>query len=177
MYDRAYIDYLIYFHCERDYFECHEVLEEHWKNDPTKERKKYWVGLIQIAVGLYHQRRGNFRGALKMISNAILLLENDRQAVKKLGLHSEQLIKQLTKRKNEIEVKQSYYSFNLPILDKELLRICQNRCKNTQYIWGQASDLANEYLIHKHTKRDRTEVIDERIQQLKIRRKETPNEF
>jgi predicted metal-dependent hydrolase len=170
MYDRAYIDYLVYFHCERDYFECHEVLEEHWKKDSPKDRKKYWVGLIQIAVGLYHQRRGNFTGALKTISNAINLLGNERQAVHKLGLHSEELLKQLTIRKNEIEAEQSYYSFNLPIVDEELVSICQNRCKNSQYLWGQESDVSNEELIHKHTKRDRTEVIKERKLQLEIRK-------
>lgn len=52
LYPKAYIDYLVYFHGLRDYFECHEVLEEHWKKDDKAERKKYWVGLIQIAVAL-----------------------------------------------------------------------------------------------------------------------------
>ncbi|MGM0874053.1 MAG: DUF309 domain-containing protein [Bacillota bacterium] len=175
MYDRAYIEYLIYFHCERDYFECHEVLEEHWKNDPPKERKTYWVGLIQIAVGLYHHRRGNFAGALRMISNAIQLLESDQQAVQKLGLQSNELINQLRKRKNEIVDGHGYYSFNLPINDKKLLKICHNLCADSQQIWGQASDLSNEYLIHKHTKRNRTDVIDERKQQLELRKNSRNN--
>ncbi|PAD68333.1 hypothetical protein CHH83_14265, partial [Bacillus sp. 7586-K] len=34
MYDQEYIDFLVHFHCDRDYFECHEILEEHWKKDP-----------------------------------------------------------------------------------------------------------------------------------------------
>ncbi|MBZ5750404.1 DUF309 domain-containing protein [Metabacillus rhizolycopersici] len=171
MYDRAYIDYLIYFHCERDYFECHEVLEEHWKSEAKNERKTYWVGLIQIAVGLYHQRRGNFTGALRMISNSIQLLENDQQAVNKLGLNSDELVTILNKRKSEIVNKQSYYSINLPIIDKVLLKICHNHCIDTKKIWGQASDLSNEYLINKHTKRNRTGVINERIKQLELRKK------
>jgi uncharacterized protein len=171
MYDRAYIDYLIYFHCERDYFECHEVLEEHWKSVPKSERKTYWVGLIQIAVGLYHQRRGNFAGALRMISNAIQLLENDQQAVNKLGLNGDELVTILNKRKSEIENKQSYYSINLPIIDKALLKICHKHCTDTKKLWGQASDLSNEYLINKHTKRNRSSVINERIKQLELRKK------
>jgi predicted metal-dependent hydrolase len=171
MYDRAFIDYLLHFHCERDYFECHEVLEEHWKTDPPKMRKKYWVGLIQVAVGLYHQRRGNFTGALRMISNSIQLLENDRQAIEKLGLHSEELIKELKKRKNEILDKRSYYSFNIPINDQELLHICQMQCKDSHKLWGKDSDLSDEYLIHKHIKRNRSTVIEERYQQLELRRR------
>jgi uncharacterized protein len=172
MYDRAFIDYLIYFHCERDYFECHEVLEEHWKKDPPKERKKYLVGFIQIAVGLYHQRRGNFNGAFKMISNAIDLLEDDPISIEKLGLHSEKLLKLLKERKNEIKNKQSYRSINLPITDETLMSLCLQHCSDKNVIWGTESDLSNEHLIHKHSKRDRTEVIEERLLQLK-KRKET----
>lgn len=169
MYDQAYIDYLIYFHCERDYFECHEVLEEHWKKDPPKERKKYWVGLIQIAVGLYHQRRGNYPGAYRMISNAINLLEEELEMLKILGLQNEELIKQLKHRKQEIFNKQPYHSFNFPIEDRRLESICLNRCTSENLTWGKHSDLSNEYLLHKHIKRDRTEVITERELQLKKR--------
>jgi uncharacterized protein len=172
VYDRAYIEYLIHFHCDRDYFECHEVLEEHWKNDPPTHRKKYWVGLIQIAVGLYHQRRGNYPGALRMITNAITLLENDQQAVQNLGIKSESLIQQLKKRKKEIENNQDYYSFNLPISDMKLLAYCQEQCQNSQEPWGQKSDLTNEYLVHKHMRRNRSDVIEERKQQLELRKKQ-----
>lgn len=31
LYPTAYIKYLFHFHTDRDYFECHELLEEHWK--------------------------------------------------------------------------------------------------------------------------------------------------
>ncbi|MCD2486520.1 DUF309 domain-containing protein, partial [Staphylococcus aureus] len=50
MYPKAYIDYLVEFHATRDYFECHEILEEYWKEDPPKKRKRYWVGFIELAV-------------------------------------------------------------------------------------------------------------------------------
>ncbi len=62
MYPKAYIDYLVEFHATRDYFECHEILEEYWKEDPPKKRKRYWVGFIQLAVALYHHRRQNTAG-------------------------------------------------------------------------------------------------------------------
>ena len=71
MYPKEYIDYLVYFHTDRDFFECHEILEEYWKKDKTSELNQAWVGLIQVAVGLYHHRRNNIRGARKMISSAI----------------------------------------------------------------------------------------------------------
>ena len=34
-YPEAYTDYLCYFHGARDYFECHEVMEEYWKEHPN----------------------------------------------------------------------------------------------------------------------------------------------
>ncbi|WP_205628902.1 DUF309 domain-containing protein, partial [Acinetobacter baumannii] len=52
LYPEALIDYLVYFHADRDFFECHEVLEDYWKSLPKEERSLFWVGLIQIAVGL-----------------------------------------------------------------------------------------------------------------------------
>lgn len=63
MYPKPYIDYLVYFHTNRDYFECHEVLEEHWKVADPRHRNVLWVGLIQVAVSLYHHRRSNYVGA------------------------------------------------------------------------------------------------------------------
>jgi len=39
MYPEPYLEYLIQFHAERDYFECHEILEEYWKSAPANERE------------------------------------------------------------------------------------------------------------------------------------------
>ncbi|PMC39473.1 DUF309 domain-containing protein [Bacillus sp. UMB0899] len=172
MFDRAYIDYLLHFHCDRDYFECHEVLEEHWKKDVLKDRKKYWVGLIQIAVALYHHRRGNFSGALKMISNAIGIIESERDHIEKLGLHSDLLMKLLVKRKNEIQHQRPYTSIDLPIKNKELMKECLSICKNEGIEWGAESNLTDKELIHRHKRRDRTDVIEERLFQLEKRKVE-----
>ena len=63
MYPTEYIQFLIHFHGDYDYFECHEILEEYWKTKPRGNRDHYLVGLIQIAVSLYHHRRSNWNGA------------------------------------------------------------------------------------------------------------------
>jgi predicted metal-dependent hydrolase len=71
-YEPLYIDYLIYFNRDQDYFECHEVLEELWlerNHDPL------YKGLLQIAVGLYHYRNGNLRGGGMMLQSSLELLE------------------------------------------------------------------------------------------------------
>ncbi len=86
MYPKAYIDYLVEFHATRDYFECHEILEEFWKEDPPKKRKRYWVGFIQLAVALYHHRRQNTAGAKRLMANSIRILQAEHRAVEDLGL-------------------------------------------------------------------------------------------
>lgn len=169
MYPQAYLDYLIYFHAHRDYFECHEVLEAYWKEEA--QRKKIWVGLIQIAVALYHQRRGNFAGAKKMMHRALEILEKEQNELERLGIHSQQLLKQLAGRLQDIEQERAYQSMTLP-LKHDLLQTCQQLCQEKRLTWGKVSDLNNEFLIHKHTLRDRSEVIAERKMQQELRTKE-----
>ena len=49
----------------REYFECHEVLENAWRAEKGPIRELY-RGILQIAVGYYHIQRGNYIGARKM---------------------------------------------------------------------------------------------------------------
>jgi predicted metal-dependent hydrolase len=165
MYPKAYIEYLVHFHGDRDYFECHEVLEEYWKEDERCNRKKHWVALIQVAVSLYHQRRGNFSGALKMMKNALSVLRGERDVVIKLGLDYEKILKIIEDRVTEIENGVPYSSIVLPIIDESLLKECQSKCDEKGVLWGRSSDLSDHYLINKHTLRDRSNVIQEREQQ------------
>lgn len=67
-YDPLYIEHLHYFNRERDYFECHEVLEELWLREG---RSLLYQGLLQVAVGLYHHRGGNLNGAVKLFTGAL----------------------------------------------------------------------------------------------------------
>ncbi|WP_068496699.1 DUF309 domain-containing protein [Paenibacillus kribbensis] len=72
-YEPLYVTYLIYFNRDRDYFECHEVLEELWLK---LDRDPVYKGLLQIAVGLFHFRNGNYRGGHMMLDSAVHRLEH-----------------------------------------------------------------------------------------------------
>ncbi|MDF0726162.1 DUF309 domain-containing protein [Cytobacillus sp. S13-E01] len=172
MYPKAYLNYLIHFHGDRDYFECHEVLEEHWKEAQRAERKLYWVGLIQLAVGLYHQRRGNFKGAYRMMNNAIDIIKKERDSLTKLGLDYEELLSIVLKRVNEIQNQVPYKSFTLPISDKKLLSTCIESCETKGLTWGIDSDITDHYLVNKHMLRDRSEVINERERQKRLKERD-----
>lgn len=72
-YDRLYLEFLYYFNEARDYFECHEVMEELWLEEG---RSPLYQGLLQVAVGLYHHANGNVSGAIKLLTAALEKLES-----------------------------------------------------------------------------------------------------
>ncbi len=50
---------------EREFFACHDVLEELWTDTLGPERA-FYQGLIHAAVSLFHFEEGNLGGARKM---------------------------------------------------------------------------------------------------------------
>lgn len=56
-----------------EYWECHETLEDLWRPEPDHIRYLY-QGILQIGVGFYHLRRGNWRGAVNKLRGGIAYL-------------------------------------------------------------------------------------------------------
>ncbi|MEI4790496.1 DUF309 domain-containing protein [Bacillus sp. FJAT-53060] len=167
MYPEAYLTFLHEFHTTRDYFECHEILEEYWKEYPPEQRKEYWVGLIQLAVALYHQRRGNRKGAKRLISNSLHLLESNRSVLSNLGFDDEAFLLLLRTLKKKMDEDMPYESVMLPIKDQVLLSLCKEMAQKEGLTFGQESNLSHTFLIEKHRLRDRTDVLREREKQIK----------
>jgi uncharacterized protein len=63
-YDPRYLAGILFFNA-RDFFEAHEVWEDLWADSAAPERR-FYQGLIQAAVGLFHFGNGNLRGAAKL---------------------------------------------------------------------------------------------------------------
>ncbi|NQX63181.1 DUF309 domain-containing protein [Paenibacillus qinlingensis] len=168
-YPEAYTDYLCYFHGARDYFECHEVMEEYWKEHPKDPARLTYVGLIQIAVGMYHSRRGNYAGAVKMLQSAAKNLQ--AEDVRTLGLDDVELQARITQAWQAIGTENyRFEDMNLPISDPELSNLCFELCQLKGWGWQTPSLMSDEMIIHKHTRRDRSEVIEERARQQVIRK-------
>jgi uncharacterized protein len=51
------------------FFECHEAWEEVWKR-AGGDAKRFYQGLIQIAVAILHAQRGNREGAASVYAKA-----------------------------------------------------------------------------------------------------------
>lgn len=117
-YEPLYVDYLVYFNRDRDYFECHEVLEELWL---AKDREPIYKGLLQVAVGMYHFRNQNIRGAKLMLSSAIQILEPYPDEI--LGIELGLLLsscERTLKRLHHSGTPVPYQDFTIVISDDEL---------------------------------------------------------
>ncbi|WP_458126248.1 DUF309 domain-containing protein [Paenibacillus sp. Z3-2] len=119
IYESLYIDYLIYFNRDQDYFECHEVLEELWLE---RDRDSLYKGLLQIAVGLYHFRNGNLRGGIMMLQSSVDLLEPypDTTLGIDLGVLVQE-VKKLVKELSESDAQSvTYRDLSIRIVDEAL---------------------------------------------------------
>lgn len=56
-----------------EYYECHETLEEIWREETGQIRDLY-KGILQVGVGIYHAKRSNLKGAARLVSSGIELL-------------------------------------------------------------------------------------------------------
>jgi predicted metal-dependent hydrolase len=72
-YEPRYLAGILFFN-ERDFFESHEVWEALWMECGGPERR-FYQGLIQTAVALYHFGNGNVRGAVKLYHSSRNYLE------------------------------------------------------------------------------------------------------
>ncbi len=90
-YEARYLAGILFFN-QQDYFEAHEVWESLWMHCAGPERK-FYQGLIQAAVALYHFGNGNLRGAVKLFHSS----RNYMQAYgnQYLGLDSAEFWKQM----------------------------------------------------------------------------------
>lgn len=103
------------------------------------------------------------------MEGALNIFENETDDLERLGLHSASLVEQIKQRIEDIKNRKAYKSMTLP-LREDVLEECQQLCQQQQLTWGIPSDVNNEALIHKHTLRDRSDVLEERDRQRKRRR-------
>lgn len=60
-----------------DYFESHEAWEELWMGEHGESRR-FFQGLIQAAVALYHLENGNEIGSRKLVASSAAYLQTYR---------------------------------------------------------------------------------------------------
>ncbi len=170
MYPNEYIDYLAHFHGDQDFFECHEILEEYWKEVDPGNKESIWVSFILIAVSCYHHRRENFKGARKTLEKAITMFQHGNWNWSVYGLDEHTLLIRMKERLLDINNQLPFKPLALPIIDASLEKQCVNRCQSLGMDWKSAYTPADT-IVHRHLTRDRSEVIMERNAAIEERKK------
>jgi len=104
-----------------------------------------------------------------MLSSAIEILGKQREQLQELGLDESALLRLLEQRLDDLRKALPYQRMDLPIASQTLRECYQQACRQRQLPESRSSDMTNEYLLNKHTLRDRQEVREERMRQLKLR--------
>jgi uncharacterized protein len=102
------------------FFEYHELLEDHWRAE-TGDRKRFLQGLIQVAVGLHHWERHNYRGARILLREGVERLAMGRPRL--LGLDVEALYYEVQRLRAALEElgRQSSQALSRTLLPKQRL--------------------------------------------------------
>jgi predicted metal-dependent hydrolase len=125
-YDRLYVDFIYYFNIKRDYFECHEVMEELWLEEG---RAPLYQGLLQLAVGLYHHWNGNVGGSIKLFSQGIDKLQHFPSPI--LGIDLAKILiesKEYVNKLHHIAMEPfDFYDLTLAVVDPDLESMVSTR--------------------------------------------------
>lgn len=147
---QQYLDFLFEFHMVRDYFECHEIMETYWKSQPTfPDKKQAEVALLQLAVGLYHWRRGNYNGALYELERVQANLEYTlKDLVEVYDLSGLDLAEDISDLVYLVKTNQEYYDYNLPLNQHVLQAYCE--AFELSSSWQAPSPMDDDAIIHHH---------------------------
>ncbi|MGB5631486.1 MAG: DUF309 domain-containing protein [Waterburya sp.] len=76
---------------QQQFYACHDTLEAIWVEAPETE-KRFYQGILQVAVGCYHLSNDNLRGAIILLGEAVRRLCDYQPDYKEIDV--EQLLEQ-----------------------------------------------------------------------------------
>lgn len=159
-----YVEFFTYFNGNEDYFECHEVFEELWKEVAPGHKEHVLVGFILIATGLYHWRRGNMAGATRSIEKGIRIVEVAEPCEYTAYLDLTQFLTKSKEAFAAIQKGQPFQPFKIILTNERLAQLVAEQIASLP-----ATD--PHFIQHKHTLRDRSDVIAERAKQLALKQR------
>ena len=158
---------------EQDYFECHEIMEDAWKNKSFYSKQDKEVFLILVATAEYHYRRGNKTGAYRSLQKALNIYQKTPFNLNDLGL-KQNFLELINNRLTLIHV-EPFTPMNYPITDEvfeALFHESNFDDKESFKSYLASHKVIDENLIHRHKLRDRTEVINERLRALNRKKRD-----
>lgn len=147
-----FVDYCAYFNGNQDYFECHEVLEEYWKDIAPGNKNHPLVGYIQLATGFYHWRRNNYTGAQRILNKTISNFSRNKDCPFFEYIDFPQLLKDCTKTVDAIQNRTPFVPISIVITHPSLAQLVKRKIRSLPPI-------SDDFLLHKHMLRDRSDIL------------------
>lgn len=162
-----FVNFIVYFNRNQDYFECHEVLEEYWKSIPDSDKEHPLAAYILLATGMYHWRRSNKAGALRTINKAqtkfATFIANYPAYTEEIDF--DQLTQDVKRSVSRLEQDLPFESFSIAILSAKVTELAVKLEQSLTLL-----PFGSDAVIHKHMLRDRTDILREREEKKKGRR-------
>ena len=155
MFHTLYVDFSTYFNGNQDYFECHEALEEYWKMYAPGDKNHPLVGYVQLATGMYHWRRNNTIGAMKILKKAMKNFTENQTSPFFEYIDYDKLCKNCEISLKAIENSEHFKAFQLVLTNETLDSLVKKKIK-------ELPPLPKDFLLHKHMLRDRTDILETR---------------
>ena len=160
-FDSKFVHFITEFNETKDYFECHELLEDYWKEVSPRQKVHPLAALILLSTSMYHWRRGNFQGASKTMKSSIKRMKETIQSPFFETLNTEQLLKDATQAYQSIQLHKPFTAFQIGIQNDSLLTLTKEVTLS--------KDRDQHFLMHKHMLRERSEILEEREKKKKRR--------
>ena len=154
---------------KQDYFECHEIMEEAWKDKEIFTKEDAEVFFVLIVTGEYHYRRDNITGAATSYKRALKLYDKHHYDVTVFGF-SDEFVDMLRERFTalaEIPFKPMQYPLKSWVYES-LYELYQDDYESFSAFTLALLDRfeKDENIIHRHRLRDREDVIEARLEAL-----------
>jgi len=150
--DKRWIQFLYHFNGTRDFYACHDFLEEWWFEIGNPKNHEF-VAFIQLAIGMYHFRRGKHKAGHDLLVKAKEKLLINEKSLNQYGVNLTLLFTDLDNVIAASKANQSYIDINILMkeeLHAEVWQLCQeNGCELFSHSNLQDDSLVNKH-IHKH---------------------------
>lgn len=154
---------------KQDYFECHEIIEEAWKDNELFTKEDAEVFIVLIVTGEYHYRRGNITGASTSYKRALKLYDKHRYDLTAFGF-TEDLIGVLETRFTHL-ADTPFAPLHFPVQNWVYEGLYEMHRADYESYSAFTFDIKERFekdpnITDKHRLRDREEVIEARIEAL-----------
>ncbi|WJY28629.1 DUF309 domain-containing protein [Sporosarcina trichiuri] len=159
-----FVEFLVYFNRNQDYFEGHEVLEEYWKSVPGFSKEHPLTAFILLTTGMYHWRRGNFSGASRTFGKSS---ERFAAAARSYPEYREELdigrlLADLESARGLVQQRRPFRPFPIIVLSQTLLQKTEEAGRTMTLLPRGSEDV-----VHKHMRRDRSDILELRNEKKK----------